>query len=447
MRRELLQRLQEWKESKNRLPLILRGARQVGKTWLLKEFGSRYFDDCCYINFEREESNLIRTVFEGTISPQRIIDALGVYRGKAIDAQRTLILFDEIQEVPRALTALKYFAEEAPQYAICCAGSLLGVALHKGTSFPVGKVDFLDLQPLSFKEYLWANEEPLLVDYLSDKAEDPLVSAFSGKLNDYLKQYFIVGGMPAAVNEWLQTRDYYQVDSVHQKILATYDNDFSKHAPTTVVAKIRYVWDSISRQFAKENRKFIYGVVRQGGRARDYEDALLWLKDTGLIRYVYNVSKPGEPLKSYVDFSAFKLYVLDVGLLRSMSGLKPSVILEADSVFEEFKGALTEQYVLQQLSTLPQIDACYYWTSGATAEVDFLLSLSSGIYPLEVKSGKNVQAKSLKVYSEKYRPRLLLRTSLLPYSLNNRLLNIPLYSLFGIEQLVAKSIEKELNVE
>ncbi len=348
--------------------------------------------------------------------------------------ETTLIIFDEVQELPRALTSLKYFAEEAPQYAICCAGSLLGVALHKGTSFPVGKVYFLDLRPMSFNEYLIANGESMLVEYIMNG--NRTLDAFTQKLTEHLKRYLIVGGMPAAVMKWIETHDFFEVNSVQRQLLTAYENDFSKHAPHQLVEKIRYVWDSIPSQLAKENKKFIYGLVRSGARAREYEDALLWLADAGEIIRTYNISKPDVPLKAYVDTKAFKVFLLDVGLLMCMSGLSPKVILEGSRIFEEFKGALTEQYVCQELQLHKQLHSNFYWTSSSAAEIDFLVSDGLEVYPLECKAGITMNAKSLKSYKDKYSPRWSLRTSLLPYERNEQALttNIPLYMLFALSE-------------
>ncbi len=430
MERLLLDDLRKWKEKADRKPLILRGARQVGKTWLLKYFGAQCFEDICYVNFEQKD--LLGHIFEGTLSPQRIIEQLSVYHGRKIIPNDTLLIFDEVQELPRALTSLKYFAEEAPEYAICCAGSLLGVALHAGTSFPVGKVDFLDLYPLSFREFLLANGEQMLVDYVLSGNRD--LKAFEEKLTDYLKKYYIIGGMPAAILKWLDTQDFFEVDDVQRQIISAYENDFSKHAPRQIVEKIRYVWASIPAQLGKENKKFIFGLVREGARAREYEDALLWLSDAGEIIRTYNVSKPDVPLKAYADFKNFKVFLMDVGLLRSLSGVSPKVILEGSRIFEEFKGALTEQYVCQELQLFKRLQTNYYWTSSSKAEVDFLVSDGMSVYPLEVKAGTSMNAKSLKSYKEKYSPDCCIRTSLLPYERNVQpnILNIPLYLLFAL---------------
>lgn len=439
MERLLIEELKKWKEKAGRKPLILRGARQVGKTWLLKDFGKRFFKNVCYINFEQKD--ILGNIFGGTLSPSRIIEQLSVYAGQIINPEDTLIIFDEVQEMPRALTSLKYFAEEAPEYAICCAGSLLGVALHEGTSFPVGKVEFMDLYPLSFREFLLANNEGMLVNYILKGNRD--LTAFTPKFTDYLKRYFVIGGMPAAVLKWIDTHDYFEVEDVQKQLVEAYENDFSKHAPRQMIEKIRYVWDSIPSQLAKENKKFIYGLVREGARAREYEDALMWLSDAGEIIRTYNISKPDVPLKAYADLKSFKVFLLDVGLLRCMSGVSPKVILEGSRIFEEFKGALTEQYVCQELQLFKRLQTNYYWTSSSSAEVDFLLSDGMEIFPMECKAGLTMNAKSLKVYRQKYSPRLSLRTSLLPYSRNKEegIINIPLYLLFALsgelDQLVA----------
>lgn len=439
MERLLISQLLKWKESHSRKPLVLEGARQVGKTWLLKEFGRKCFKDVCYINFE--QSDVLGEVFAGDLSPQRIIEQLSIYNGKLIEPEQTLIIFDEVQEMPRALTSLKYFCEEAPEYAICCAGSLLGIALHEGTSFPVGKTDFLHLYPLSFKEFLIANEEKMLVDYI-DKGNRNL-GAFENRLTDYLKKYMIIGGMPAVVMEWLDSKDFNKVNRIQQELIAAYQKDFSKHAPNAMVEKIRYIWNSIPSQLAKENKKFVYGLVREGARAREYEDAIMWLCDAGEIIRTHNVSKPDIPISAYADLKSFKVFLLDVGLLRAMSRVSPKVILEGSRIFEEFKGALTEQYVCQELQNYSDVlETNYYWSSSATAEVDFLVSDGWDVYPLEVKAGVTMNAKSLKLYREKYSPKWALRTSLLPYERNevSKTINIPLYMLFALgKELEAES--------
>ena len=431
VKRLLMDELIQWRKKHNRLPLILKGARQVGKTWLLNEFGRTTFDDVLYINFENAPG--LKEIFDGDISPHRIIDLLGALHGKRIKPEETLLIFDEVQEIPRALTALKYFAESAPEYVICCAGSLLGVALHKGTSFPVGKVDYLTLQPFNFEEFLSANGESMLIEFIKDSGIVELPKVMTDKLADYLKLYFVIGGMPAAIASWLDTRDFSVVEKRQRDILETYENDFSKHAPKNIVPKLRHLWNSVPTQLAKENKKFIYGLVREGARARDYEEAMLWLLDSGLLRKVGKVTKAAMPLKAYEDLKAFKLYHLDVGLLRVMSELSPDAILGGIKIFEEFKGALTEQYVLSELAGKNIIRNVYYWTSEATAEVDFVFADNRDIYPVEVKAGENLQARSLRVYRERYNPRLAIRTSLSNLRLDDGLLNVPLFALFNLE--------------
>lgn len=431
MERLLLDDLRTWQQRPDRKPLILHGARQVGKTWLLKEFGQRCFDDVCYVNFEQDSG--LASIFEGSLSASRIIEQLSLFHGRKIQPQTSLIIFDEVQEEPRALTSLKYFAEEAPEYAVCCAGSLLGIALHTAVSFPVGKVNFMDLRPLSFREFLMANGQELLADSIANGNRS--LQPFQEVLTDGLKRYFIIGGMPAAVSTWLRTGDYNAVEEVQTQLLKAYEQDFSKHSPRTMIEKIRYVWNSIPSQLAKENKKFVYGLVREGARAREYEDAIMWLSDAGEIIQTYNVSKPGIPLKAYADLKAFKIFLLDIGLLRSMSGVSPKTIIEGNRIFEEFKGALTEQYVCQELQLQKSLQTNYYWTSNSKAEVDFLLSDGLDVFPLECKAGKVINAKSLKSYRERYSPRLTLRTSLMPYERNEeaKTINMPLYALFALE--------------
>ena len=430
MERLLISQLLKWKDSHGRKPLILEGARQVGKTWLLKEFGRKYFKDVCYINFE--QSDVLEEIFAGDLSPQRIIEQLSIYNGKMIIPEETLIIFDEVQEMPRALTSLKYFCEEAPEYAICCAGSLLGIALHEGTSFPVGKTDFLHLYPMSFKEFLIANEENMLVDYI-DKGNRNL-GAFEARLTDYLKKYMIIGGMPAVVTEWLDSKDYNKVNRIQQELIAAYQKDFSKHAPKNMVEKIRYVWNSIPSQLAKENKKFVYGLVREGARAREYETAITWLMDAGLVYKVNRIRKPDFPLGAYQDFSAFKLYMMDVGLLGAMAKLNARTMLDGDSFFEEFKGALTEQYVLQQLKTVKQNDIYYWAAENARAEVDFVVQLEDRIIPIEVKAAENLQAKSLKEFVQKYDNRNAVRTSMADFRVQDWMVNMPLYCIGTLQK-------------
>ena len=432
MERLLISQLLKWKESHGRKPLVLEGARQVGKTWLLKEFGRKYFKDICYINFE--QSDVLGEVFAGDLSPQRIIEQLSIYNGKVIEPEQTLIIFDEVQEMPRVLTSLKYFCEEAPEYVICCAGSLLGIALHEGTSFPVGKTDFLHLYPLSFKEFLIANGEKMLVDYI-DKGNRNL-GAFTERLTDYLKKYMIIGGMPAVVMEWLDSKDYNKVNRIQQELISAYQKDFSKHAPKPMVEKIRYIWNSIPSQLAKENKKFIYGLVREGARAKDYETAIMWLSDCGLVHKVSRVNATGIPLRAYEDLKAFKLFLVDVGLLGCMTGLRQRTLLDGNDLFVEFKGALTEQYVCQQLKTIEDLGIYYYTNDRGSCEVDFVIDTGEQIIPVEVKAEVNLRAKSLKTYQEKFSPDISVRTSMADFKKEDWLINLPLYAIEKIDKTI-----------
>lgn len=430
MYRIAMESLKKWKEKKDRLPLILMGARQVGKTWLLKEFGKLCFEDVCYINFENP--GMVADIFEGTIIPERVIEYLGAYHGRKIKPQETLLIFDEVQAVPRALTALKYFAEEAPEYAICCAGSLLGVTLHSGTSFPVGKVDFLSMNPMSFYEFLLANGEEMLIEWSINHTQEKMPELLRGKYIDYLKKYFVIGGMPSIVKKWLETGDYVEISAEQKKLLFSYENDFSKHAPGNIVPKIHHIWNSIPSQLAKENKKFIYGLAKEGARAREYEDALLWLKDSAMIRRVGLVTGGRLPLKAYENLKAFKIYHLDIGLLRMLCEIEPQIILGAEAVFKEFNGALTEQFVLQELQTMEIAPSIYYWSEGATSEVDYIFSYKNHIIPVEAKAGMSVHAQSLKVFCEKYHPEIMIRTSLKEFRIDGNMMNLPLYELWNL---------------
>ena len=429
-----IEKLKEWKEKQGRLPLILMGARQVGKTWLMKEFGRQCFEDICYVNLENPGE--IADIFQGTILPERIIEYLGAYYGKKIIPHKTLLIFDEVQEVPRALTALKYFAELAPEYAICCAGSLLGVTLHQGTSFPVGKVDFITIQPLSFEEFLMACGEDMLLSWCREHFQEAMPGMLAEKYTDYLKKYFIIGGMPVAVLEWLDTKDFSKVAAQQKKLLLAYENDFSKHAPENVVPKLHHVWNSIPSQLAKENKKFVYGLAREGARAREYEDALLWLKDSGMIRRVGLVNGGRLPLKAYENLKAFKIYHLDIGLLRALCEIEPQIILDSEAVFREFSGALTEQFVLQELQAIEIAQSIYYWSEGATSEVDFIFSFRNHIIPVEAKAGLSVHAQSLKVFCQKYKPEVAIRTSLKPFRIDGGILNLPLYEIWNLKRIL-----------
>ena len=426
MYRNAMELLKKWQGKKQRKPLIIRGARQVGKTWLMKAFGAAEYESVVYINFDNNER--MRNLFEGSLAVERLVTGLELYAGHKIDPTNTLLIFDEVQEVPTALTSLKYFNEDAPQYQIICAGSLLGVALHQGTSFPVGKVEFLDLYPLSFSEFLMAMGKERYVDLLQQGDFD-MATMFKQDYSDLLKQYYYVGGMPEAVQAFADNRDFNEVREIQQRILAAYEQDFSKHAPNETVPRIRMLWNSIPAQLAKENKKFIYGLIKEGARAKEYELAMLWLTDCGLVHKVHRVSTPSLPLKAYEDLKAFKLFLLDVGLLSCMVGLRQDVLLDGNELFKEFKGALTEQYVLQQLKTIKGLNI-YYWTADrGTAEVDFVIDNGKDVIPVEVKAEANLQAKSLKVYREKFQPKLSIRTSMADHRKEDWLLNLPLWAI------------------
>ena len=436
MYRAAIEKLYRWKASKRRKPLIIEGARQVGKTWLMKEFGSQAYADTIYINFD--SNSRMAELFASDLNTDRLIMGIELYAGKKIDADNTLLLFDEVQEVPRALTSLKYFYEDAPQYHIICAGSLLGIALHGGTSFPVGKVDFLSLYPLSFKEFLMATAGERFVQLL-DSQDYPMITPFKQTYIDALKQYYFVGGMPEAVQSFVEEKDFNEVRSIQKRILAAYEQDFSKHAPIEIVPKIRMVWNSIPSQLAKENKKFIYGLVREGGRAKDYEAAIMWLCDCGLVHKISRVNAAGIPLKAYEDLKAFKLFIVDVGLLGCMTGLRQRTLLDGNDLFSEFKGALTEQYVCQQLQSIDDLSVYYYTNDRGSCEVDFILDTGDQVVPVEVKAEVNLKAKSLKTYHEKFAPAISVRTSMADYRKEDWLVNLPLYAIEEIHKAVIES--------
>ncbi len=428
MERHAMQILEDWKKRSVRKPLIIRGARQVGKTWLMKEFGKRFFANVAYINFENNER--MRQLFQNDFDVERLLLALQIESGVSIDADDTLLVFDEVQEVPRALTALKYFHENAPTYAVIAAGSLLGVAMHKGTSFPVGKVTFLDLYPVSFTEFLNATGNAKLHELIKHR-DWSLVTSFKSRFIELLRSYYFVGGMPEAVASFVKYGDYSEVREIQTALLSAFEQDFSKHAPGVIIPRIRMVWHSIPVQLAKENRKFVYGALRKGARAKDFELAIQWLKDCGLIYQVERISKPAMPLNAYAG-SGFKMFTLDVGLLAAKSGLDQRSLLEGNTIFEEFKGALTEQYVQQQLRSEAAVTPCYWANENGTAEVDFVFQNGSNIVPLEVKASENLQAKSLKSYCLKYSPKVAIRTSMSDYRQEKKLVNLPLYAISQI---------------
>jgi predicted AAA+ superfamily ATPase len=421
-----MEELYQWKRSQNRKPLIIEGARQVGKTWLMKEFGKQAYEKTVYINFD--SNSRMAELFSSDLEIGRIIMGLELYTDVKITPDDTLIIFDEVQEVPRALSSLKYFFENAPQYHIICAGSLLGIALHGGTSFPVGKVDFLNLYPLSFKEFLLATGKEKYVR-LMENGDYEMITAFKQDFIDSLKYYYFVGGMPEAVMSFAAEQDFSKVRRIQARILEAYEQDFSKHAPNESVPKLRMLWNSIPSQLAKENKKFIYGLVREGGRAKDYESAIMWLCDAGLVHKVNRVTVGRLPLKAYEDMKAFKMFVLDVGLLGCMVGLNKKILLDGNDLFVEFKGALTEQYVLQQLIVDPDLNICYYTNENGSCEVDFLVDTGETVVPVEVKAETNLRAKSFKTYVEKFSPEVAVRTSMQDYKKESWLVNLPLYAI------------------
>lgn len=430
--RFILKDLVAWQRSPYRKPLILRGVRQCGKTWILNEFGKRYFENTAYFNFERQ--NLLGEVFSGELAPKRILFELGTLARQKIIPGKTLIIFDEIQACPRALTALKYFCEETPEYHITAAGSLLGIALTAPDGFPVGKVNFLELAPCSFAEYLQAADSSLFEYTNSIVLPEPIPGIFEERLSKYLNEYMTIGGMPAVVDSYLTDHDINQSENIQEEILKTYELDFSKHAPIKDIPKLFLLWQSIPQQLAHENARFIYGEVKNGARAKDLEDALRWLERANLIHRITRIEKPEIPLIAYEDRKSFKLYLADVGLLRKLAQIPASSILVNPDIFREYRGRLAENFVLQQLSALG-VSPIHYWTSGNMAEVDFVIQDNADVLPVEVKSGLNVKAKSLKVYREKYTPPQALRFSMQNLKLDNGLLNIPLYLIHRFRDL------------
>ena len=426
MERLAMRQLEEWNNRKNRKPLILKGARQVGKTWLMKEFGRTHFKYTAYVNFDNNKN--MANVFEEDYDIDRILMAINIETGVKINPEETLIIFDEIQECSKAIASLKYFYEEAPEYAVIAAGSLLGVAIHKGVSFPVGKVDTLELNPLNFREFLLAIGEEGLAK-LIDEVNIPLMENFREKYIDWLKKYYFIGGMPEVVSSFVAERDFTEVRRLQRRIIEMYEADFSKHTSTNELPRIRMVWNSIPMQLAKENKKFFFGKIKEGARAKEFEIAIEWLLDCGLIKKVYNVSKPAMPLKAYTEFSAFKLYLLDVGLLAAMSELDAKSILSGNMIFVEFKGALTEQYVLQQLIAGTEFTPYYYSETKSEGEIDFLIQKGTNIVPIEVKAEENLKAKSLRVYCDKFKPQMAIRTSMSNYREQDWMINVPLYVL------------------
>lgn len=423
MKRSAITDLYRWKESEDRKPLILLGARQVGKTWLMKEFAKEAYTQAAYVNFEDDEK--LKDLFEHDFDIARIINGLQWVTGVNIN-EETLIILDEIQEAPRGITSLKYFAEKAPQYHIIAAGSLLGIAMHQNDSFPVGKVEFMHLYPFSFVEFLYAIGEAKMADLLQTKDWN-LITLFRNKFEERLRQYYFVGGMPAAILAFIKDGDPKKVRATQNAILESYERDFSKHAPAIEVPRIRMVWHSIPSQLSKENKKFIYGVLKEGARAKDFELAIEWLKDAGLIYKVNRCKKALIPLAAYEDFSAFKLFLSDIGLMGAMSKVPSDSLFNGNMLFSDFKGALTEQYVMQQLASNTDL-SIYYWSAeNSRGEIDFLLQSEDKIIPVEVKAEENLQAKSLKVFVERNAGLKGVRLSMSPYRAQDWLTNYPLY--------------------
>lgn len=436
MKRMIIDELVKWKNRRGRKPLVLKGVRQCGKTFILNEFGKEYYSETAYFNFEGNPSLAER--FEQDLDPERIIMELGVLNGKKINPETTLIIFDEIQFCNKALTALKYFNEKIPEYHVACAGSLLGIALSKPLSFPVGKVDFLTMYPMSFYEFMLASEESMLLEYIEQNvnSNEPMPQMFADRLKTLLKTYFVTGGMPEVVKEWVSTKDIEEVERKQDDILSSYELDFAKHAPATDFPKLSLIWNSIPDQLARESGKFVYGHVKQGARAKDLEDSMQWLVSSGMVYKVSKVEKPNIPLSAYANPRYFKLYMSDIGLMRRMSRLPASAVYEESGSYTEFKGAMAENYVLNELvnllGTVP-----YYWKSGNTAEVDFVAQFDDKIIPVEVKAAMNVKSRSLGVYRDKYKPEISVRTSMQNIKKDGGLINIPFYIFWTIRKFIS----------
>ncbi|MBD5404092.1 MAG: DUF4143 domain-containing protein [Treponemataceae bacterium] len=428
MYRTLIEDLKEWKNSKHRKPLILQGARQTGKTWLMKEFGRTEYKNTAYL-FCQENPGL-EALFNAPFDKERLLNGFQLICGFKIEPEETLIIIDEIQDIPKAITSLKFFYEQASEYHIICAGSLLGVSLHKDVSFPVGKVNFLNLYPLSFTEFLLAVGKEQQANLINDLKQDPqILKAFSSEFTEYLKYYFYIGGMPEVVSTWIETKDFSEVRRVQKELLETYANDVSKHTSSEMANKIKQVWDSVPSQLAKENKKFLYSVVKESARAREYENAINWLKNAGLLVKIHRVNKPGLPAKAYEDLDSFKIFIIDTGLLCSMTNLSAKALLEGNTLFTEFKGALTEQYVCQQMLSELKVEPFYWSAKDSTAEIDFIFQNDDEIVPVEVKAEINLQAKSFKVYRDTYNPKTAFRFSLSEFIDHGILKDIPLYDL------------------
>lgn len=429
MYRRILKELEQWRVSKRRKPLVLWGARQTGKTWAMKRFGADRFENVVYVSFYNNRR--IAEIFDRDYDVRRILNALEIELHVKISPESTLLIFDEIQAAPKVLESLKYFCEDAREYPVVAAGSLLGVALHEDVSFPVGKVDELRLHPMSFGEFLLAMDEPRLAEYIKEPSR-PENTDFAERFRELLRLYYFVGGMPEAVENFRTSRDFDLCREIQNSILNQYEGDFGKHIAPKDIARVHLAWNALPVQLAKENKKFFFGQVKSGARMKDFETALQWLQDAGITHKVNAVSKPGIPLKSYVDFSAFKIYMLDVGLLCAKSEVDKSSILNGDEIFTEFKGALTEQFVLQELVAETKYTPFYYSGEKSTYEVDFIIQKEGGIVPVEVKAEENLKAKSLKFFCEKFAPKKAIRLSMSIYREQEWMTNIPLWCAGGI---------------
>ena len=445
MERFIMKKLCEWKNSPYRKPLILKGVRQVGKTWLLKEFGKRYYENTAYFNFDENEE--YKQFFETTKDVDRILQNLMFASGQKINAENTLIIFDEIQDCPKVINSLKYFCENAPQYHVACAGSLLGIALAKPSSFPVGKVNFMQINPMTFTEFLYANGDDNLAGYLESVTEiTPIPDAFFNPLYEKLKMYYVTGGMPEPVLMWTQSRDVNAMQETLSDIIGAYERDFAKHPNVSEFPKISMIWKSVPSQLARENKKFIYKAVKEGARAREYEDALQWLVDARLVYKVYRSTAPGLPMSAYDDLSAFKIYLADVGLLRRLAHLAPTAFGEGNRLFTEFKGALTENFVLQALLTQFEVEPRYWSQNNPPYEVDFLIQRENEIFPIEVKAEANTTSRSLRKFKELFADKVKLRVR---FSLDNLrldvdVLNIPLFMIDHTDRLIGRALENVL---
>lgn len=444
MKRFMMDDLVKWKHSPHRKPLILQGVRQSGKTWILQEFGSSYYENYVYINFD--ENIEYRQFFQLTKDPKRILENLAFVTNEKILPDTTLLIFDEVQEAPEVLHSLKYFFEKMPEYHVAAAGSLLGIALARFASFPVGKVDFLYLYPMNFTEFLLASHDDNLVSYMkSIESFSVIPDAFFSLLSERLKMYFIIGGMPEAVKSWCEYKDMGEVERILKNILNTYERDFAKYPEPSMYPKISLIWQSIPSQLSRENKKFLYRSVKPGARAREYEDALQWLVDAGLVYKVYRSEKPGLPLSAYDDISAFKLYVCDVGLLRRMTYLEPSIFMEKNRLFTEFKGAFSENYILQVLRFHNEVPARYWSVTNPSYEVDFIQQIGNEIIPLEVKADENVRSTSLKQYKNRFSDavKLRVRFSMRNLSLDDDMLNIPLFLADEMDRLIDMALKNK----